>query len=540
MTLAHHLEVLANWSSAQHAATIPAAAQRAARLQIANMLAAAYASMRDPAIVHVLSGLPQSAGPSTSFIDGQHLSVTDAALLNSAYSMAQDFDDIVWMGHTGHSCVFAALAVAEAAHASFEQLITAIVVGNELAGRIGASCFLGPLNGQMWTFIHLVGAAAATASLLQLNAQQTAHALAIALAQPTFALQPGFFTPTSKYLAASVPTQTGIQAAYFARAGMTGARGILEDPRGFWTRFAFLPLPGMLGGLGTTWIMQTLTIKTAAACHYFQSACDAVDQIMAQHTIAIDDVATIQLATTKLGIEVSNFASQHQSAIQGDTALLSHVSAAFDAKLVLAIRLTRGNHDELVSTNWMEAHRPELTTWMKKINVIHDPALTIKLLDSARGLQSGQSALASLGPRQLLALAADYRKHYRSTLLGSGDNASALSELGKWLRAYAQLRRQPPPIASTTGGYPLYFPNRVEVLMRNGTHHQAQVDLPRGSLASPSVEQAVQEKFNREVGAIIGSDKAHYAFSIITADSTPLVATILAALKSNQSPIFAA
>src|SRR5262249_3791992 len=153
----------------------------------------------------------------------------DAALANAACSMGQDFDDIVWMGHTCHSAVFAPLAIAEHEGATGEALLTAVVAANEIGGRLGASSCLGPLNGQMWTFIPPVGAAAAGASLLGLDATRTAHALAIALAQPNFALQPGFMAPTSKLLAAATPTATGIQAAYFARAGMTGALDILED-----------------------------------------------------------------------------------------------------------------------------------------------------------------------------------------------------------------------------------------------------------------------------------------------------------------------
>jgi 2-methylcitrate dehydratase PrpD len=61
----------------------------------------------------------------------------------------------------------------------------------------------------MWTFIHLIGGAAAAASLLRLDAWQAAHAMAIALAQPTYPLQPGFFGPTSKLLAAAIPTRIG-------------------------------------------------------------------------------------------------------------------------------------------------------------------------------------------------------------------------------------------------------------------------------------------------------------------------------------------
>ena len=153
----------------------------------------------------VLDGARQFAPPgrATVLATGERSGPADAALANAVCSMAHDFDDIVWMGHTCHSAVFASLAVAEHEGRSSAELLIAVIAANEVAGRLGASSFLGPLNGQMWTFIHLLGAAAATAKLLGLDELRTAHAMAIALAQPPFPLQAGFFSSTSKLLAAA-------------------------------------------------------------------------------------------------------------------------------------------------------------------------------------------------------------------------------------------------------------------------------------------------------------------------------------------------
>lgn len=229
-----YLAPMGAWLAAQRWTTIPEPARRAARVQILNMVAAAHASAGSKEVRDLLTAMPSGAGGATVLATGQRAAPADAAFVNAGFSMAQDYDDIIWIGHTCHSAVFAALAVAEAEGKSSQDLIGAVVVANEIAGRIGGSTFFGPLNGQMWTFIHLVGGAAATAYLLGLDAEKATHALAIALSQPPFALQPAFFTPTSKFLAASIPTQIGIQAAYYARVGMTGALDILEDKKGFW------------------------------------------------------------------------------------------------------------------------------------------------------------------------------------------------------------------------------------------------------------------------------------------------------------------
>ncbi len=507
--VAPHCTTLGGWVAQLQYAQIPDDALRAARYQLANIVAAVYASGRDATIGQVLSGLPLGTGPSTILPTGVRTDPAAAAYVNAAYSMAQDFDDIIWMGHTSHSAVFAALAVGEALQRDTRDVLTAIVAGNEIAARLGASCFFGPLNGQMWTFIHLVGAAAATASLLKLDATQTAHALAIALAQPPFALQPGFFTPTSKYLAAAIPTQIGVQAAYLARSGMTGALNILEDPRGFWARFAFIPLPGMLDGLGELWLIQTLTIKTVPACHYFQTACEATAQLLAQRAVTLDDVVAIRAATTKLGFEVTNFALAH-TASQGKAngPLLTPVGAAFDLGVTLAIMLTAGGHGgDHADTAWMEANRATLLAWYQRITVVHDPALTARVLDSARGVKAGRAALAELTPGKLLHLVRSYRAEYRSGLFGVG-------ELRAWAAALNDLRTRPVPTAQN-GALPLYFPNRVEITFRDGTVLKAQLELPSGSMAAPAMPELLRAKFVAEVAGQLGADRAAASFDAI-------------------------
>src|SRR5262245_18385748 len=203
-----HLRPLAEWVAGLRPEDVPADTLRAARYQVLNMVAAAHGAARSAEVRAIAAAAGGFAGPgrATVLCTGQRLGPADAALANAACSMGQDFDDIVWMGHTCHSAVFAPLAVAEHEGKGARDVLTAVVAANEIGGRLGASAALGPLNGQMWTFIHLVGAAAAAARLLELDAERTLHALAISLAQPTFPLQPGFMAPTSKLLAAATPT----------------------------------------------------------------------------------------------------------------------------------------------------------------------------------------------------------------------------------------------------------------------------------------------------------------------------------------------
>lgn len=499
---------LARWAASLRYEQIPEPVRQAARMQVLDMVAALHAAARSHESHCVRSGLPQFAGPGRAHVlhDGSRCAPHDAALANAACSMAQDYDDIVWMGHTCHSAVFAPLAVAEHESAGAREFITAVVVATEIAGRLGASAFLGPLNGQMWTFIHLIGAAAGAATILNLTPEQTAHAMAIALAQPNFALQPGFMVPTSKLLAAATPTATGIQAAYFARAGMTGALDILEDSRGFWRRFSFLPLPGMLGGLGTFWALQTLTVKTYPGCHYFQTAVSAIDELEQGGRLESAAIESVHVETTKLGMEVSRFARSYTT---GTTAI-EPVNVNFDLGITLAIRILAGRlTSQEVQPEWLHEHTAAIRALQRTIRVVHAPELTLHTLMSARAVNSGADALQSIGLRDLWSLRQRYSAEYNSSL-------ASPRELGQWLRAIWRSTHRPsgPRPELVPGTVPLYFPSRVTLRLRDGTVRTAQVLLPRGSVSSPQALAELHRKFSGEVAPSLGEAGAAEAWQL--------------------------
>ena len=69
------------------------------------------------------------------------LSAAVAALAHGSLAHARDFDDTFpeTVVHPGSTVIAAALAAAEVTSASFEELSTAIVVGYEIAARLGRS-----------------------------------------------------------------------------------------------------------------------------------------------------------------------------------------------------------------------------------------------------------------------------------------------------------------------------------------------------------------------------------------------------------------
>ncbi len=458
---------------------------RAARYEVLDMIAAATYARDVPeaaAVVRAHFALGER-GSATVVATGERLPPAAAAAANACYAMAHDFDDILWAGHTCHSAVFAALAVAEHEGRSADELLLAVIAANEVAGRLGASAYFGPLNGQMVTYIHLVGAAAAAAKLLRLDEQQTAHALAISLAQPNFALQPAFMGPSSKLLSAAVPLGTGLQAAYLAQQGVEGHLGIIEDARGFWRNFAFVPMPSMFDDLGDFWATQTLSMKYYPGCHYFQTACEAFTELMRGKRAA--DIVRIDVATTKLACEATAFGAEYR----GDA--LRPIDVNFDLTLTLAVLALAGDVGrEQLEAGWLEANRAAIDAWRERITVKHDPALTLKVLSSGGAIESGRRGLELLTPATLLSLARRYGERYGSRLIG-------LDEAFAWVKA---LLSRPEVQAVQGSAVPLAFPSRVTIRWTSGESSELQADVPAGTFALSTCEATLRAKWRKTVG----------------------------------------
>ena len=520
------LDPLAAWVAALRFEQLSAATLAAARVQLLDMVAATHASAASGAS-HPIERAARSIagrGRATVLSTGERLPPVDAAWVNAAASMAHDYDDVVWMGHTCHSAVFASLAVAEHEGASSRDLLVAIVAANEIGGRLGAACFLGPLNGQMWTFVHLVAAAAGTATILGLDAERTTHALAIALAQPPFALQAAFLAPTSKLVSASTPIAIGIRAAYLAREGVTGAPSILEDRRGFFRRFSYRPSLAMLGDLDRFRVIETLAIKTYPGCHYFQTAFEAIDTILGRRPdLRPADIRRVTIETTKLACEATRFARDYVAADS-----LSSVNANFDLALSAAILLIarRLGIAELEPT-WLDANAAAIRELRDRIDVVHSPALTAKVIASAARVPGTRREARTLRVAELLALRRHYREDYASELASPRELVSLVVSTIRELRA-ARSRRAS---AGTDHGVQLAFPSLVAIELADGTREIERVDLPRGSFTGGELDATISAKVMRELTATSGELRARRALELGRAAEHHDLATLVDAFQ---------
>jgi 2-methylcitrate dehydratase PrpD len=355
---------------------LPARAVDGAKLQILSVLAAATAGRRTEAGSAVLNAMQGALSPDdecTVLGTRARGSLRDAVYLNAAFSMTLDYDDYLFAGHTGHSAVVASLGVAEKLGLSGPELIASQVVANEIEGRIGAAVLLGPLNGQLWSFIHAAGAAAVYARALGLDADAIESALGIALLQPPMPLERGFFGSAAKTLLASMPVAHGIQAVEFAGAGLTGSRGILDGPQGFVAKYTDRPIAGAFTGLGTTWLTDTLCFKAYPGCAYIDSFVDAALEISEHHDPKPDQIDRIEIAASILTVGMDALSRPHLRGMASDPVTLNF-SVPYNAAVALLDR-------ELTPRQLAPERISDRRVWdlASRVTLRHDPEWTERL-----------------------------------------------------------------------------------------------------------------------------------------------------------------
>lgn len=462
-------ERIGSWAASLTEADIPEGVRERCELQRASITAAAQAGEREAAPFADVAG----KGP------------LGEVFASAAASIAHDWDDYLYMGHTGHSAV--AVSRAFAADEPSRALV-AQVAANEVAGRLGLALFLGPHNGQFWTSIHCAAGAVAAGVGLGLDAQRLAHALAIALYQPPYGLWPGFMGPATKLLTAAEPAVQGARAALLAARGVEGALEIIEDDRGLLTHFSFVPSPSAFGGLGEVWLSDTLAFKPYPGCAYLQAAVDAA--VSAEVRPA--EVRDVEIA--------GGYLTAGMEAL-GERAGLRPVGVAFSAKLSVAVALLAGRltHNELTET-WLTDNESAIGELAARTTVHHDWELTLATLDgAARGGATLREVPVKAWPR-----VGRRMRELHMTDLSHG--MRDLGALAREPRLLGQLRRAAlgPGEGGTntldTRALRMTFPCRLTLRLRNGRVVELDGAEP-GACGHPLAEQ--REVVERKM-ALIG------------------------------------
>ncbi|MFC1890360.1 MmgE/PrpD family protein [Thermodesulfobacteriota bacterium] len=523
-----HIGRMAEWAAGVTLDDVPSSVVERARLQILSVFGAVHAGSLSDAGKKLLQSMKGRTGNGrcTVLPTGWRAEAEDALYMNAALSCAHDYDDYLFMGHTGHSAVLAPLAVCQELNLSCREMMCAQVIANEIEGRLGASTVIGPLNGQLWTFIHLAGTACAAARLMGLGPERTAHAMAISLAQPNLAMWTGFMRFDAKILSAASTSLLGLRAARLAANDLTGPTDILDREDGFYRTFSFLPLRQFLGGLGSTWVTASLALKTSPGCAYIGTAVEALSEIVKDYKedkgteITPEEVGSIRVDAT-----LPTMRMEELSRDEGED-LLTPVSVNFSIARSLAVRIIAGrlSADEL-SQAWLDANRERILDLAARTTVAHDWDMTLDLLEDIDDTVDLGAILSSIPIRDLLS---SMRSAGRLHGIGAGSIGEAMRTIrrrGKG-RVLMMIKERIAGGADKKAAFfegidmgrlKFAFAAEVRLTCRDGREYGASSTAPPGAPGRPGDEtrSLLREKFVREASRNIGRRRSEKAIRFV-------------------------
>jgi len=227
----------------------------------------------------------------TLLLDGRRVSTPGAALANGMTIDAMDIHDGYRpaKGHAGVNIFPAALALGEVVGWRGEDLLTALVVGYEVALRAGVSLHRTASDYHTSGAWGALGAAAVTARALGLDSAQTRHALGIAEYHgPRSPMMRCIDHPTMLKDGSGWGSMTGVLAGRLAAAGFTGSPALTvegDDVASEWVN------------LGQRWLMRDLYFKPYACCRWAQPAVEGALSLVAERHFVPTDIAKIVVHT---------------------------------------------------------------------------------------------------------------------------------------------------------------------------------------------------------------------------------------------------
>lgn len=213
------------------------AVEREAHRTFYNWLGCAIGAARHEAAQAALGAVQMlQPAPQASVLGrAEKVDMASAALVNGITSHTFDFDDthLKTIIHPAGPVASAVLALAEHRGASGRDVIDALVLGIDVACRVGNTMYPEHYD-RGWHITGstgMLGAAAGCARVLRLDERQTAMALGIAASQPV-GLREQFGTMTKPFHPGGA-ARAGLTAALLASHGFTASPRALEAPRGF-------------------------------------------------------------------------------------------------------------------------------------------------------------------------------------------------------------------------------------------------------------------------------------------------------------------
>ena len=283
---------------------------REAHRSLLNWVGCAIGASRHTTVEAALAAVNELEPAAQAMILGrsERVDVASAALLNGITSHTFDFDDthLKTIIHPAGPVVSAALALAERHRTTGRELVDAIVLGVDVECRVGNAIYPDHYD-RGWHITGstgMLGAAAACARILKLDAGKTAMALGIAGSQPIGVREQ--FGSMTKAFHVGGAARAGLISALMARHGYTASIRALEAPRGLlrtysskcdWTEIS--------DELGKRFEISFNTYKPFACGIVIHPSIDGCRQLRDAHQLRANDIERIDLLVHPLVLELT-------------------------------------------------------------------------------------------------------------------------------------------------------------------------------------------------------------------------------------------
>src|SRR5947207_5121549 len=359
------IEKLAHFIAETPWEAIPKAVREHAKLVLLDTVGVILAGSVQPEVAGVRARLTATGGHgATIYAPGAPTSdPRTAAFLNGLAGRSIELCE----GHRFVSCQGAvqilptALAGAEWRERSGREALAALILGYEVAARLGAALTARPLahqNGQA----PLLGAVAAGARVRGLDGEQTSLALRIGA---ILVLTPSYTNAVAGATALNVVGGmsgfAGVLAPELALAGIAAQPDAIEEAFGQLVGDGFRG-QAVTEELGQRWEIARNYFRLRACCNPIYSALDALEDILTEHKPLPENIARIDVATYRFAANmrepdpINYFAAKYS---------LPHAAAAL---------IVRGNAGYHAFTEEAVAD-PAIAAIRRRVAVREDPAL---------------------------------------------------------------------------------------------------------------------------------------------------------------------
>ena len=343
---------------------VPASVQQHTRLVLLDTFGVILAGAERPEVRRLREQLGSGSGATVHARGFPSHDPRTAALLNGTAGRSIELCEGLRLvsGQAAMQVLPAVLAVGEQARSSGRDMLTALLLGYDVAARLAGGFTPRPLahqNGQ----VSLLAAAAAAARLRGLDASGISRAMRIAT---TLLLTPSYTNAvagaTVLNVAGGMSGFAGALAPELALAGFEAQGDAVEQALGQLVGERFDD-GGLLDDLGATWHIARNYFRLYACCNPIHPALDCLQQALAGLQPRPDEIAHIDFATYRFASVMCNpdppnfFASKYS---------LPHVAAT------MVVRGHAG-HTALDDT---AVHDPAVVALRHRVTVTEDPAMS--------------------------------------------------------------------------------------------------------------------------------------------------------------------